>query len=140
VTFAQIEVMDMSSKMELERKNKEDGFTLIEVLITIMFLATALIALLSSFTFSFSTLSKMKQMSIATQCIQKELEEIRNMAFEDILNLGISFTNTTFSNLKNSNGILTIEDSVGDDIKKLTVSVVWTYKGRVLRRGIWPLT
>lgn len=132
--------MDMSSKMELERKNKEDGFTLIEVLITIMFLATALIALLSSFTFSFSTLSKMKQMSIATQCIQKELEEIRNMAFEDILNLGISFTNTTFSNLKNSNGILTIEDSVGDDIKKLTVSVVWTYKGRVLRRGIWPLT
>lgn len=122
--------------MELERKNKEDGFTLIEVLITIMFLATALIALLSSFTFSFSTLSKMKQMSIATQCIQKELEEIRNMAFEDILNLGISFTNTTFSNLKNSNGILTIEDSVGDDIKKLTVSVVWTYKGRVLRRDM----
>lgn len=122
--------------MVLRRKNKEEGFTLIEVLVTIMFLAVALIALLSSFTFGFKTISKMKQVSMATQCIQEELEEIRNMAFDDILNLGKSFTNTTLSKLKNNNGILNIEDSVGEDIKKLTVSVIWTYKGRSVRKDM----
>ncbi len=122
--------------MAIKRKNREDGFTLIEALVTIMILAVVLIALFSCFIYGFTVISRMKQASIATQCIQEELELIRNMPFNDILSLDSSFTNESLPLLDDSSGILSLEDSGGDDIKKLTVSVIWSYKGRQIRRDL----
>ncbi len=122
--------------MAIKRENREDGFTLIEVLVTIMVLAIVLIALFSCFLYGFTVISRVKQASIATQCIQEELELIRNMPFDDILSLDSSFENESLPLLEDSSGILSLEDSGGDDIKKLTVSVIWSYNGRQLRRDI----
>ncbi len=122
--------------MAIKRKNREDGFTLIEVLVTIMVLAVVLIALFSCFIYGFTVISRVRQASIATQCIQEELERIRNMPFDDILSLDSSFTNESLPLLEDSSGILSLEDSGGDDIKKLTVSVIWSYNGRQIRRDI----
>ncbi len=123
-------------RMAIKGKNREGGFTLIEVLVTIMILAVVLISLLTCFLYGFTVISRIKQASIATQCIQEELELIRNMPFNDILSLDSSYTNESLSLLEDSSGILSLEDSGGDDIKKLTVSVTWSYKGRQLRRDI----
>jgi len=123
-------------RMAIKRKNREDGFTLIEVLVTIMVLAVVLIALFSCFLYGFTVISRMRQMAIATQCIQEELELIRNMPFNDILSLDSSFENESLSLLEDSSGILSLEDSGGNDIKKLTVSVIWSYNGRQIRRDI----
>ena len=122
--------------MVLKRKSKEEGFTLIEVLVTIVVVAVALMALLSVFIYGFNLLSRMKQTAIATQCAQEELENIRNLTFDEIIALGASFTNDSLTLLENSSGVRTIEDSVGVDIKKLTISVFWIYRGQNMRKDI----
>lgn len=122
--------------MMRRRKNREEGFTFIEVLVTIVVVAVALMALLSVFIYGFNLLSRMKQVAIATQCAQEEVEGIRNLTFDEILALGSSFTNESLILLENSSGVRTVEDSIGDDIKKLTVSVFWTYRGQPLRKDI----
>lgn len=130
------EPVNKRKRMAIKRKKREDGFTFIEVLITIVILTVVLVALLSCFLYGCSILSRMKQMAIATQSIQEELELIRNMPFNDILSLESSFTNESLSSLENSSGILSLEDSAGDDIKKLTVSVLWSYHGRQMRKDV----
>jgi type II secretory pathway pseudopilin PulG len=120
----------------IKRKKREQGLTYIEVLVTMVILAVVLIALLSCFLNGFNVLSRMKQMTIATQAIQEELELIRNMPFNDILTLGSSFTNESFSFLEGSNGAVNVEDSLGDSIKKLTVSVFWSYRNRPMRKDV----
>lgn len=119
-----------------KKGEKEAGFTLVEVLITILLFTVVLTAILSCFIQGFDILMRMKQMTIATQSIQKELELIRNMHYNDILTMDSSFTNDNFSYLENSSGSINLEDSVGDEIKKLTVSVAWTYRGRQMRREV----
>jgi prepilin-type N-terminal cleavage/methylation domain-containing protein len=118
------------------RKAKKGGFTLIEVLVTMMILAVVLTALLSCFIQGFDILTRMKQMTIATQSIQNELELIRSMHYNDILSLDDTFTNDSLSYLENSSGIIDLEDSVGAEIKKLTVSVTWIYRGRQMQKEI----
>ena len=130
------ELLNKRKWMAIKRKNREDGFTLIEVLVTIMILAVVLIALFSCFIYGFTVISRVRQASIAMQCIQEELELIRNMPFDDILSLDSSFINESLPLLEDSSGILSLEDSGGNDIKKLTVSVIWSYNGRQIRRDI----
>ena len=120
----------------IKRKKREEGLTYIEVLVTMVILSVVLIALLSCFLHGFNVISRMRQTAIATQSIQEELEIIRNMSFNDILTLDSSFTNDSFSFLEDSSGAVNIEDSLGDDIKKLTVSVFWSYRGRQLRKDV----
>ncbi len=120
----------------IKRKKREEGLTYIEVLVTMVILSVALIALLSCFLHGFNVLSRMRRTAIATQSIQKELELIRNMSFNDILTLDSSFTNESLSLLESSSGAVNIEDSLGDDIKKLTVSVLWTYRGKQMRKDV----
>lgn len=119
-----------------KKGEKEAGFTLVEVLITILLFTVVLTAILSCFIQGFDILMRMKQMTIATQSIQKELELIRNMHYNDILTMDNSFSNDNFSYLENSSGGINLEDSVGDEIKKLTVSVAWTYRGRQMRKEV----
>lgn len=123
-------------KNQGKKNRKKRGFTLVEVLLTIMIFAMVLTALLSCYIYGFSVLQRMKQMTIANQCIQKELELIRDMRFNDILSLGSSFTNEHLSYLENGNGLLSVEDSIGGEIKKLTVSVFWTFKGKQMRKDV----
>jgi len=120
----------------IKRKKREEGLTYIEVLVTMVILGVVLIALLSCFLHGFNVLSRMRRTAIATQSIQKELELIRNMPFNDILTLDSSFTNESLSLLESSSGAVNIEDSLGDDIKKLTVSVFWSYRGKQMRKDV----
>ena len=120
----------------IKRKKREEGLTYIEVLVTMVIFGVALIALLSCFLHGFNVLSRMRRTAIATQSIQKELEIIRNMSFNDILTLDSSFTNDNLSLLEDSSGAVNIEDSLGDDIKKLTVSVFWSYQGKQMRKDV----
>lgn len=122
--------------MIFKRKSRKDGFSLIEVLLTIVLLAFALLALNSVFIYGFHLLTRTKQVGLATQCVQEEIELIRTMSYDDILNLGTSFTHDNLSLLQDGSGTLALEDSEGDDIKKLTVSATWTYRGRQMRKDL----
>ena len=122
--------------LDRKAKKQEQGFTLVEVLLTIMILAVALTALLSVFIYGFHLLSRMNQVSLATQAVQEEAEYVRTLSYDDILTLGSSFTHENLSELENGQGTLTLEDSEGEDIKKLSVSVSWTYRGRSLQKDV----
>ena len=127
----------VENEMNFKRRKKEKGFTLIEVLITIMILGMVLISLISCFIYGFNVLARTKRTSIATQCVQKEVENIRSKTFAEILALGNTWTNENFVKLDNATGVRAIEDSgIGADIKKLTISLTWTYRGRTMEQSI----
>ena len=125
--------------MRKREKKKEEGFTLIEVLVTMMILSGVLTALLSCFIYGLNIISRMKQTAIATQIIQEELEDIRDKTYDEIVSLGTSFENARLDQLSSQSGCeeasggVAVESSEGDDIKKVTVTVQWTYRGRTQR-------
>jgi len=130
------EPINKRKETAIKRKKREEGLTYIEVLVTMVILSVVLIALLSCFLHGFNVLSRMRQTAIATQSIQEELELIRNMSFNDILTLDSSFTNESLSLLEDGTGAVNVEGSLGDDIKKLTISVFWSYRDKQMRKDV----
>ncbi|MGB8953359.1 MAG: prepilin-type N-terminal cleavage/methylation domain-containing protein [Candidatus Aminicenantales bacterium] len=120
-------------------KSQDDGFSLIEILVAIVILATVLMTLVTVFVYGFNVISRTRQVALATQIAQEEVEIIRNMPFDDILNLGTTFTNDKISRLHNGQGALALENSEGNDIKKLTVSITWAYRGQTQRKDVVTL-
>jgi len=120
----------------MARRKKEGGFSLIEVLVAMVILGVMLMTLISVFLYGFNSISRTKQLALATQICQEQVEKIRNMSFDAILALGTTFTNDKLASLTGGQGTQAVETSVGGDIKKLTVSVLWTYRGRSLRKDI----
>lgn len=131
------ELVNKRKRIAIKREKKEDGLTLTDFVITTVILAVVLISTLRCSLYGFNVLSRMRQMSIATQSIQDKLENIRNMSFDDILSLDSSFTNENLALLKNSNGNLSLEDHAGNDIKKLKVSILWSYRERKMQKDMF---
>jgi len=123
----------------MEKRKRGRGFTLIEVLMAIIILATVLMTLITVFLYGFDVLSRTKQVALATQIAQEEIEAIRNMPFSDILTLGTTFTNEELTRLHHGQGSLALEDSEGENIKKLTVSITWDHHGKQMRKDIVTL-
>lgn len=139
------------------KSKKEQGMSLVEVLVTIFILAVVCLTLISVFIYGFNLLAKTKQTALATQVAQFEIERYRNMNFTAII------AGTTASNfvdlygndvnspykflfskdndayLLNGRETITIQDGVtigmDDKIKKLTVTVEWDYRTRTVGRG-----
>jgi len=119
-----------------DQKNPEDGFSLIEILIAIFILGIVSITLVSVFMYGFNSVYRTKQVSLATQIAQEEVEVVRNLVYDDILLLGSTYSHDSLSELVSGAGVLAIEDGPGGDIKKLTVSVTWVYRGIDMRKDV----
>ena len=94
------------------------------------------ITLVSVFMYGFNVVFRTKQVTLATQIAQEQVEHVRNLNFDDILTLGSSFAHESLSELVNGQGLLSLENGPGADIKKLTVSVLWDYRGTNMRKDI----
>lgn len=116
--------------------SSKKGFSLIEVLIAVFILGIVSLTLISVFIYGFNVIYKTKQLTLATQIAQEEVELIRNMNFDDILTLDSSYSHDSLSELVNGTGTLSLQDGPGTDIKKLTVSVTWDYRGSTLRKDV----
>ncbi len=139
------------------KANKEQGMSLIEVLVTIFVLAVVCITLISVFVYGFNLLAKTKQTALATQVAQFEIERYRNMDFAAIttpspstqtfaslkssypVEYGFMFSAAGDAYLKNGQETITVQDgsTIGMDtqIKKMTVTVVWDYRSRTIASG-----
>jgi len=118
------------------QKNSQKGFSLIEVLIAVFILGIVSVTLISVFIYGFNVVFKTRQVTIATQIAQEEVELVRNMNYDDILLLGSTYSHDNLSDLVNGAGVLSLESGPGDDIKKLTVSVTWDYQGTNMRKDV----
>jgi len=119
-----------------KRKKSQEGFSLIEILIAIFILGIVSITLISVFIYGFNIVFRTRQVTLATQIAQEGVELVRNLTYDDILLLGSTYDHDSLSELVNGAGVLSIEDGPGEDIKKLTVSVTWDYRGSNLRKDV----
>lgn len=115
---------------------KSLGFSFIEVIVGVFLLEIMLISLISVIILGFNLLSKTKQISLATQIVQEEMEWIRNRTFDEIAELETTFGNNNLSLLKDGRGYITVEEGPGEDIKKISVRVCWIYRGKEMNKGV----
>jgi type II secretory pathway pseudopilin PulG len=119
-----------------KKKSNISGFSYVEVLVTMVIMQVVLLSMLSIITFGANLLMKMEQTTIASQSIHKRIEQIRNTSFEGILSLDDTFTDEDLTRLNNAQGYVFIDDAIGQDIKKLTVSIHWTFRGRQMIKKV----
>ena len=131
---------------------KHEGFTLVEVLVVIFFLAVLALTLVSVFIYGFQISTRTEQNTLAVQIAQEELEFIRNIPFASIatyigstsdfiqanLGTGERYAGYDFTQMQNISGTLTMENDLGDsgNIIKLTATITWTYKGTQQRKDV----
>jgi prepilin-type N-terminal cleavage/methylation domain-containing protein len=130
------EFRDMSQD---RRPQRERGFSLIEVLLSMVVLAIVVLTLISVLVYGFGALSRTKQLTLATQICQEQVDLVRNMPFATILTLGSTFTNSKLADLQQGAGSQTVEDitpSGPTNIVKLSVAVTWLYRGQTRRKDV----
>lgn len=128
--------MVLISAIISKKKSNVSGLSFVEVLVTMVIMQVVLLSMLSMITFGANLLMKMEQTTIASQSIHKKIEQIRNTSFEEILSLDDTFTDEDLTHLNNAQGYVFLDDSVGQDIKKLTVSIHWTFRGRPMIKQV----
>jgi prepilin-type N-terminal cleavage/methylation domain-containing protein len=112
------------------------GFSAIEALIAMTVLGVMLLTLISVFIYGFGAVSRARQTALATQIVQERMEAIRALPFDSISALGTSFSDAKLSGLYGGTGFQAVEAGPGDDIKKVTVGVRWTYHGSARNKRI----
>ena len=132
--------------------NRQEGFTLVEILVVIFFLGILALTLVSVFIYGFQISTRTEQNTLAVQIAQEELEFIRNMSFVNVssyvtstsdfiqANLGTDerYSGYDFTHMQNIASSLTMEDDLGDsgNIIKLTATITWDYKGVQQRKDV----
>jgi prepilin-type N-terminal cleavage/methylation domain-containing protein len=137
------------------RRSREQGFSLVEVLIVIFMLAVVVITLINVFTYGFSLTRKTEETALATHVAQLEVETYRDMPFAQVSALGQATTTKQLTQaeypflfradgspyLRNGQMTTTLgSGAVGalgeEKIVKLTVSITWVLKNRTIRKDI----
>jgi prepilin-type N-terminal cleavage/methylation domain-containing protein len=118
-----------------KRGKSAAGFSLIEVLIAVSVLGVILMSTISVFVYGFNAVARTRQVALATQICREQIEIVRNMPFNSAVAVGSTFTHPRLSAFGGA-GAQAVEAGPGADIKKLTVSVTWTYRGQARRKDV----
>lgn len=99
-------------------------------------LAIMVVTLFGVFIYGFNSMSRTRQITLATQILQEQMDAIRNLPFDTVAALGTTYANDKLSRLQSSVASQAIQAGPGNDIKKVTVSVSWVYRGQTLVKDI----
>ena len=114
--------------MQLKNKNKrKNGFTLVEVLISIVILAVFLFGLLYAVSMSLLYSTKNMLRNEATK-LAEELIETRTCLSGN----GTTYTTTIDRQLRNTRVSYYVNCTISDfynKVKKIDIKITWTYKG-----------
>jgi len=99
------------------------GFTLLEVLITIIILTVGVIALSQAFSTGLLASTDVEDMSHALGIAQAKMEEVKNTSFGSLADSGPT-ADPNFSNFN-----VTVGVAEGDDPMQVDVTVSWNAKG-----------
>lgn len=115
-------------------RNKK-GFTLVEILVSIMLMAIVIGAMFQMINHLFELNEINEVMVIGTNVAQGMIDEIRNVDAEDII---ANYNNHTFSldELTNKNiphiGLVTIEELEAGLLLRIKVVICWQQKNRII--------
>ena len=126
----------------LDKINEQKkSFTLVEVLMTLFLVSSAMVGTLSVFVFGSTFMTELRQHTVALQAAKEQVEVIRGLTFDEILALPSNFIANGFNELSDATGTRAVDDVNGsNDIRRVTVNVRWvTPRGRVLNQTLVTL-
>ena len=112
------------------KKLSRRGFTLVEVLLAAAILASAISAILMTYYSCFVLISTSKNINITTNAAMGLVEEIRNSAFNRIVD-DYDGLNFIVNNIPQSRGVVYVDDS-NPELLQVTISVCWRQGNRVI--------
>ncbi|MFH1778463.1 MAG: prepilin-type N-terminal cleavage/methylation domain-containing protein [Candidatus Omnitrophota bacterium] len=107
------------------RHRRHNGFTLIEIVISLAILAVGLVALLALFVLSFDTASRAANLTDAAIYAQYKMEEIKR----DGYSIAVGTTTGSFNPNYSWELVVTDEAPTGY-LKKALLTINWSYRGR----------
>ncbi len=116
----------------------EQGFLLVEVMISVLILAFVTVGTLATFAKCSIFVGGIREHSIVNNALNERMEEVRDTAYASITTLPSTFLATGFDELKNPVGTQVIDDPFTDnDIKRITLTVTWnTQNGRAMTKSM----
>jgi len=123
------------------------GFTLIEALATTVILGIGLFAIGSAFFGEFAAINTLRETTIATLAGQQEIDTLRGMPFNNILNLGPHFTFdktniVSLQYLNNPRGNVYLDKIYNNDnnMRRVSITVTWdSLSGKTLSKSLVTL-
>ena len=105
---------------------QKKGFTLLEVIGAALILSISLLSGGFAIYTQLNYIGQIREEAIATLAAQEEIENIRGMAFDNIINLNSSFSASGFIYLNEPTGTVTVDNIYGDDnSRRVSVTVSW---------------
>ena len=111
---------------KINRKNQE-GFTLIEVLISTFILSSAIIGIMQLYVYTSRLGELAGDKIIVLNSIQNKMDEIRNASFGTIATTYPTGTTFALPTQFTGNGIITLDTS-NSSVYDVTVAATWTNK------------
>ena len=112
------------------KKLSRRSFTLVEVLLAAAILASAISAILMTYYSCFVLISTSKNINITTNAAMGLVEEIRNSAFNRIVD-DYDGLNFIVNDIPQSRGVVYVDDS-NPELLQVTISVCWRQGNRVI--------
>ena len=106
-------------------RNKEEGFTLLEIILAIAIFSASIIAIMRAFSSGLASSGDAENVSLAVNIAKEEMEKIKNTSFASISGNGPVPADTTapFSRFN-----VTV-DTTGSNPKQIDVTVDWNVQG-----------
>ena len=102
---------------------KKNGFSLIEVLITLILITIGVVTISRAFSTGLFASTDIENVDLALNIVQAKMEQIKNTAFASLADSGP----TADSNFSRFN--VTVNVSEGQDPMQVAVTVSWSVKG-----------
>jgi len=118
------------------KSDRRSGMTLVEIIVSLLLAGITFAAVAAAFTTGLAALRASRETETAVQAAQREMENIRNTAYNTILTHNFDRV-TIHPNLPAyMNGAVVVNTestAAGDGRKKVSVNVSWISRGRSMR-------
>jgi prepilin-type N-terminal cleavage/methylation domain-containing protein len=129
--------------MTLNARNRRAGLTLIELVAALSILSIGILGTVSLYHFGLDKLKALQESRNALTAAQNELEYLRSLPFDQLVNAADAPFHATapLEGLVNAQALTSIQDYPGvAGLKQVTVTVAWTGEhGRTVRKSLATL-